>query len=126
MRVFLCKKENQPIAALVGSHLGNRGIYLLGATGDQGMKLKGAYLLQWRMIEWLKERGASNYDLGGYSPAKNPGTAQFKAGLSGQEVHGIGQFVAHKNFWSAALHASAMQAKTTTHKVREVLQRARN
>jgi lipid II:glycine glycyltransferase (peptidoglycan interpeptide bridge formation enzyme) len=76
----------------VGSAIGDRGIYLLGATNDQGMKNKGSYLLQWRMIEWLKENGCHWYDLGGIDPDGNPGVYHFKSGLSGKDVYHVGQF----------------------------------
>jgi len=92
MMVMLCLSDNEPVAGLVGSAIGDTGIYLLGATNDAGMKSKGSYLLQWRFIEWLKERGFRWYDLGGIDPDGNPGVYHFKAGLGGQDVSSIGQF----------------------------------
>ena len=57
MQIFLCEKEGQLLNALIVTAIGDTAIYLLGATTDEGTKLKGAYLLQWRAIQWLKERG---------------------------------------------------------------------
>src|SRR5207248_3101437 len=61
MQVFLCLKSSKVLNALVVSALGDTAIYLLGATSDEGLKLKGAYLLQWRAIQWLKEKGCRWY-----------------------------------------------------------------
>jgi lipid II:glycine glycyltransferase (peptidoglycan interpeptide bridge formation enzyme) len=92
MRIIICESEGEPVTATIASAIGNTGIYLLGATGDKGLKLKGSYLLQWRTIEWLKQNGYRWYDLGGINPEKNPGVYQFKAGLSGNDILHIGQF----------------------------------
>jgi lipid II:glycine glycyltransferase (peptidoglycan interpeptide bridge formation enzyme) len=92
MMVMLCLVDNEPVAGLVGSAIGDTGIYLLGATNDAGMKAKGSYLLQWRFIEWLKERDCRWYDLGGINPEGNPGVYHFKSGVSGRDVSHIGEF----------------------------------
>jgi lipid II:glycine glycyltransferase (peptidoglycan interpeptide bridge formation enzyme) len=92
MHIFLCKHEDDIVSSVICSAIGNTGIYLLGATGNKGLTLKGSYLLQWRAIEWLKQNGYRWYDLGGINPETNPGVYQFKAGLSGNDVHHIGQF----------------------------------
>jgi len=91
MRIIVCSYEGKPVTATIGSAIGNTGIYLLGATGNTGLQLKGAYLSQWLMIGWMKDRGCRWYDLGGINPESNPGVYHFKAGLSGREVHHIGQ-----------------------------------
>jgi len=107
MRIMICALGTTPIAALVGSVVGDKGIYLLGATGDNGLRLKGSYLLQWRMVEWLKTRGARWYDLNGYDPESHPGTSAFKAGLAGKhagkDVSHIGRFDACQSVVSYAL-----------------------
>jgi lipid II:glycine glycyltransferase (peptidoglycan interpeptide bridge formation enzyme) len=65
------------------------------------MKSKGAYLLQWSMIQWLKRQGVRHYDLGGINPEINPGVYHFKSGLSGVDQSHIGPFVACENSLSA-------------------------
>lgn len=92
MRIVVCEYESKPVVATIMSAIGDTGIYLLGATGDKGLNLKGAYISQWLMIKWLKERGCKWYDLGGINPEKNPGVYHFKVGLSGKDVSHIGQF----------------------------------
>jgi len=92
MRILVCESEGRPIAAMVGTRIGDRGIYLLGASSDNGNQKKGSYLLQWRMIEWLKEQGCRRYDLGGIDPDRNPGVYHFKGGISDREVCHVGQY----------------------------------
>lgn len=92
MKIVVCEYEGKPVTATICTAIGDTGIYLLGATGDKGLQLKGAYLSQWLMIQWLKEKGCLRYDLGGIDPDRNPGVYHFKAGLSGREIYHIGQF----------------------------------
>ena len=86
MRVFRCELDGKTVAAMIATAMGNTGIYLFGATGNEGLKAKGSYLLQWRVIQWLKERGIRHYNLGGINPVTNPGVYHFKTGLSGADV----------------------------------------
>jgi len=103
MQVLICEDKGLPVAGIVASAMGDSAIYLLGATGEQGLKSKGAYLLQWTLIKWLKDRGIKTYDLGGIDPQLNPGVYHFKQGLSGRDVCQISPLVASKSFLSAAL-----------------------
>lgn len=86
MRVLICREQGAAVAGLVASAMGHSAIYLLGATSDAGLNLKGAYFLQWTLIKWLKERGVKSYDLGGIDPEGNPGVYHFKKGFSGADV----------------------------------------
>ena len=89
MKILICMQGETPLAGIVCSAMGNTGIYLLGATSDSGLKAKGAYLLQWTMIKWLKQHGFEYYDLGGIDPVANPGVYSFKRGLSGCDTSKI-------------------------------------
>jgi len=105
MQIFICYHKSQPIAITLCSAIGDCGIYILGATGDKGLKLNGSNLLQWYVIKWLKLKGCRYYDLGGIDPYANPGVYRFKkgvAGKNGKDVRHIGQFV-HYNCWRAYL-----------------------
>jgi hypothetical protein len=92
MWIVLSRRDGRPMTALVGDKVGDMGIYLLGATSDEGMKTKGSYLQQWRMMLHLKDRGCRYYDLGGINPQTNPGVFHFKQGMGGEEVYGLGRF----------------------------------
>jgi hypothetical protein len=86
MRILICQENGIPVSGLVTSAMGDSAIYLLGATSDDGLNTRGAYLLQWTMIQWLKENGVRSYDLGGIDPQGNPGVYSFKKGFSGADV----------------------------------------
>jgi lipid II:glycine glycyltransferase (peptidoglycan interpeptide bridge formation enzyme) len=92
MIIMICEYDGKALTATIASKNGDTGIYLLGATGDEGMKMKGAYISQWRIIEILKESGCRWYDLGGIDPESNPGVYHFKSGISRKEVCHIGRF----------------------------------
>ena len=102
MTVMLCEKNDRIFSALVCSMLGDTGIYLLGALSTDAMKTKSSYLLQWKMLELVKQSGYDWYDLGGIDPVNTPGTHQFKAGLAGEkgrDVSFVGQFTFSRNFF---------------------------
>jgi hypothetical protein len=103
MRIFLCRKEGRAMNGLAVAPGGDTAIYLLGATSDEGTKLKGSYLLHWRALQWLKERGIQWYDLGGINPEKNPGVYAFKKGFSGQEDYHLGRFMCSASRLSRAI-----------------------
>jgi hypothetical protein len=95
LRIFLCRADDGIGAGAICSALGNKGIYLFGATNNIGLANKGAYLLQWRIIQWLKATGCIYYDLNGIDPIRNPGTYRFKAGISGangRDVFFLGRY----------------------------------
>ena len=97
---FQCQSNGKPIAGLVGSAIGDVGIELIAATGNDGLELGGSYLLRWKMVEYLKRCGCHFYDLNGINPERNPGGYQFKSGLcekNGLDLHYLGTFEAFKN-----------------------------
>lgn len=99
MRIFLCRSDEGIGSGAICSASGVRGVYLFGATNAVGLKNKGSYLLQWRIIHWLKEKGCIIYDLNGISPEENPGTFRFKHGLAGKngrDVLYLGQYECYK------------------------------
>jgi lipid II:glycine glycyltransferase (peptidoglycan interpeptide bridge formation enzyme) len=103
MKVLICEQNGIPVAGAVGTAFGNLGIYLFGATTDAGMSSKGSYLLQWKMVQWLKEKGFRYYDLNGINPESNPGVYHFKKGFSGADVFYMGGLAACENAWSRLL-----------------------
>ena len=103
MRVLICQDKGVPVAGLVASAMGDSAIYLLGATSDAGLNSKGAYLLQWTLICWLKKCGIKSYDLGGIDPEGNPGVYHFKRGLSGVDICQINPFAASDSTVSSGM-----------------------
>jgi lipid II:glycine glycyltransferase (peptidoglycan interpeptide bridge formation enzyme) len=103
LRVLLCEHQGIPVAGLIGTAMGNTGIYLFGATSDEGMQSKGSYFLQWNMIQWMKLAGVSYYNLGGINPETNPGVYHFKQGMSGADVLYMPPLVACTSLLSSAV-----------------------
>lgn len=103
MQVFICYSGNEPLAGAVCSAIGNTGIYLLGAITDNGKKSQGSYLIQFKILEFLKKCGCKCYDLGGIDPQKNPGVFHFKDGMGGEKSSYIGQFEAWHSWISWAI-----------------------
>lgn len=85
MKILICEANSEPVCALVCTAIGDTGIYLLGATGQKGLSLNASYLLQWYMIQWLKENGFHYYDLGAFNPELNPSVYHFKKGIAGKK-----------------------------------------
>ena len=103
MRILICEQAGKPVAGVVSSAMGDSAIYLLGATSDDGLNAKGSYLLQWTLVQWLKENGVKWYDLGGIHPERNPGVYHFKRGFSGADVSQLTPLVACNSVLSSAV-----------------------
>jgi lipid II:glycine glycyltransferase (peptidoglycan interpeptide bridge formation enzyme) len=97
MSILLAEKDGKTLATIISAAFGDTGIYLLGATSDEGMTSKASYLLQWRMIQKLKERNCRWYDLGGINPETNPGVYHFKSGITGNEAVQLGRYECAEN-----------------------------
>jgi hypothetical protein len=113
MRVLICEDKGVPVAGVVASAMGDSAIYLLGATSDDGLKSKGAYLLHWTMIQWLKSNGVRWYDLGGIDPAGNPGVYSFKKGFSGVDICQINPLVASESAVSSGIVKAGLAVQRT-------------
>jgi lipid II:glycine glycyltransferase (peptidoglycan interpeptide bridge formation enzyme) len=103
MKIMLGASGGQVSSGLICSMIGDTAIYLFGATSNSGLKSRGSYLLQWKLIETLKQNRAAVYNLNGINPTKNPGTFKFKsdlAGKNGKDVYYVGRFDSHSGFIS--------------------------
>ena len=95
LMVFVALEDGEPAAGVICSAIGHRGVYVFGATGIRGTKNKASYLLQWRALEWLRQRQCEVYDLHGANAETNPGVYAFKKGFcgkNGREVEMLGHF----------------------------------
>lgn len=113
MQILICQERGAPVAGLVVSAMGDSAIYLLGATSDEGLKSKGAYLLHWTMIEWLKKNGIRWYDLGGIDPEGNPGVYSFKKGFSGVDICQINPLAASESVFSSGMVKAGLAVHRT-------------
>ncbi|MGB8887756.1 MAG: peptidoglycan bridge formation glycyltransferase FemA/FemB family protein [Candidatus Korobacteraceae bacterium] len=122
MQVLICEDHGVPVAGLVASAMGDTAIYLLGATSDAGLNSKGAYLLQWTLIKWLKENGIKWYDLGGIDPEHNPGVYHFKRGLSGADITQISPLRACTSAISSAVVKAGFAVRDTARACKVAIQ----
>lgn len=113
MWILICKERGTAVAGLVASAMGDTAIYLLGATGNDGLNSNGAYLLQWSLIQSLKEAGVRWYDLGGIDPERNPGVYTFKRGLSGKDICQIRPLSASRGGVSSAIVKAGLLMQRT-------------
>ena len=96
--ILVAEFETRPLAALMVFALGQRAYYLYGASTDEERNRMPTYLLQWRAMQWAKERGCTEYDLWGVPDADEEtleaqfetrhdglwGVYRFKRGFGGQ------------------------------------------
>lgn len=115
MRILICEDKGVPVAGLIASAMGDTAIYLLGATSNDGLKSKGAYLLHWIMIQWLKKTGIRWYDLGGIDPKTNPGVHTFKKGFSGMDVLQMNPLAASGSAVSSGIVKAGLAMQRTLH-----------
>jgi hypothetical protein len=110
MNVYLCRSNGFSSAGGIFSAIGETGVYLFGATNEQGMTNNGSYLVHWKAVQWMKQMECRYYNLYGINPHKNPGTYVFKAGLagkSGKDVYYLGRFDSYPGAINAALAQTA-------------------
>lgn len=89
MQILRARRDSITVGALVISQFGDNAVYLLGATNDEGRRLKAAYLLHWQAMMWLKAKGVRWYDLGGVDALRNSGGFHFKSGFGGVPLQHI-------------------------------------
>jgi hypothetical protein len=98
LQILLCKSGNEWCAGVIWSPLGKTGVGLFSATNKLGMDKRAGFLIQWKVMESLKENQFRYYDLNGINPARNPGGYDFKNGLAGKngrDVYFLGRFDSH-------------------------------
>jgi len=124
MNIMMCAPPGEPDGAgAITSAMGDTGLAILWATNRTGRESKGAYLLQWEVIRWLKQQGCRWYDLGGVNKDDNPGGYRFKCGLGGKqgsEVQFLGQFQASPSRFRGALLEGAFELRNQVRSLRIV------
>lgn len=70
-------------AVLIACH-GDRATYLAGWTGDEGRAAGAHHRLLWEACSVLKQKGTTQFDLGGFNEADAKGIMDFKAGMGGR------------------------------------------
>jgi hypothetical protein len=124
MSVMLCSEDGKDVAGAITSALGDTGLAILWATNPRGRDLRGAYALQWRVLEWLKRQGCRSYDLGGVDKQVNPGGYRFKSGLSGKngrEARFVGAFELSAAPLLPYVLSTALYLRTTSVRLRSAM-----
>jgi lipid II:glycine glycyltransferase (peptidoglycan interpeptide bridge formation enzyme) len=106
-QLFIAEYNQEPLAAVVVSAVGERAIYLYGASSNKSRELMPTYLLQWEAMLWARRRGCKTYDMWGVPDEDEDtleanfekrnddlwGVYRFKRGFGGQVVRHIGAWV---------------------------------
>jgi lipid II:glycine glycyltransferase (peptidoglycan interpeptide bridge formation enzyme) len=69
--LLLASIEGQVAAAGIAARLGDQAVYLYGASSSTVRADGAAFLLQYHLMRWARDRGAKRYDLWGI-PAEDP------------------------------------------------------
>ncbi len=125
MTILMCMSKGQPVSGLIFSTIGNRGIAILSATGNKGLKLYGSYLLRWRMLEKLKQSGCVFLDQGGIDKQLNPGGYAFKSGMGGYESSYISQFDSYNSEMKYCCLRCGEKLRNCIQKIQEKLKTVR-
>ncbi len=98
-KMFLAYVEDELVAGTIAFTLGHQAWYVYGASSNRHRNLMPNYLLQWRMIQWAKQRGCTVYDMRGVArevdgeaPGELAGLNRFKQGFAAQYVEYIGEW----------------------------------
>jgi hypothetical protein len=73
--------KSEVLGGVVAVRAGARCWYVWGATKKQS-EVNVGHILQWHALQWAKEQGCTEYDLGGYRQGATDGPALFKKGFS--------------------------------------------
>ena len=90
--LLIAEKAGQSIAGIMIMMHGPCGSYRIGWNSEQGKKDNAHSLLLWKAVELLREKGFSEFDLGGVKTTESPGVTHFKLGMGGRHIRLIGLF----------------------------------
>ena len=99
MRLVLAHYDRKPVAGALVYVFGDKSWYTYGASSNENRNVMPNHLMQWRLIQWAKERGCKWYDFRGVSPRKDAdaddrlkGLNRFKEGFAPRFVEYIGEY----------------------------------
>lgn len=99
-QLFFAYYKDAVVAGAYAIAYGRKGTYKDGASIRERTAYGASHLLQWRVIEWMKEKGVTIHDLCGTPPAdqvKNPnhpyyGLGRFKTSFNKEVTDYIGTY----------------------------------
>ncbi len=99
VQLLMASYEDQPLAGIMAFAFNRQAWYMYGASGNAHRELMPNHLLQWRAMQWAKQRGCTQYDLWGIADvdpdsatADLTGVQRFKAGFGGETVRYVGAY----------------------------------
>jgi peptidoglycan pentaglycine glycine transferase (the first glycine) len=91
--------EGEPLGGLMAYAFNGQAWYMYGASGDRHRALMPNHQLQWRAMQWAREKGCHQYDLWGIADvdpdaatADLGGVQRFKEGFGGEVVRYVGAY----------------------------------
>ena len=92
LHVFIAKKGDVEVGAILISKQLNNLTYLIGWSSDEGRKLNVNYLLLWEVIIYFKSKECKIFDLGGLIGDNHP-IDFFKLGMNGNYYENSGEYL---------------------------------
>lgn len=99
-QLFFAHYNGELVATAFAVYLGEKGTYKDGASVRKKTTYGASHLLQWEVMNWLKERGVTSYDLCGAPPSDmindethpHYGIGRFKTSFNKQVTDYIGAY----------------------------------
>lgn len=128
-QMFQAKYEGRVLAGAYVTFIGTKALYKDGGSIRENQEVQAPYALQFKVMQWLREKGVKEYDLHGVPPKSqidNPnhplaGLARFKTGFNQEITEYIGTYdlVLNANayrFWTRIGERLAMTYETRAKK----------
>lgn len=127
-QMFFAYVDNEVVSAAYAIAFGKKGTYKDGASVRERTVYGASHLLQWRVIEWMKEKGVMVHDLCGAPPSEeinntnhpHYGIGRFKTSFNKEVTDYVGAYdlivkpVSYK-VWSRFLERAVMRLHSGLH-----------
>ena len=102
-KLFLTRYESQYLSGAMCFVIGDKAVYVYGASSNENRNVMPNYAMQWAMIRWARDLGCKTYDFRGVAPIKPgeeatpeaehlQGLNRFKEGFGAEFVEYVGEF----------------------------------
>ena len=92
LHVFIAKKGDLEVGAILISKQLNNLTYLIGWSSDEGRECNVNYILLWEAIIYFKTKECKTFDLGGLIGDNHP-IDFFKLGMNGNYYENSGEYL---------------------------------
>jgi peptidoglycan pentaglycine glycine transferase (the first glycine) len=94
--LMFAEVEGRPVSGAIAACFGDEAIYMYGASSTTERAHGAAFLIQYEIMRWARDRGCQRYDLWGI-PAKDPVSSRAESGdrlasSSGSDRRGLYEF----------------------------------